>query len=129
MNIYLDIDGVIMANDKRVSMYSHEFVDHLVNKYPVYWLTTHCKGDASYTINHLKMFFNSETIKLFEKIKPTNWDILKTDAIDFSQPFLWFDDDLFTEEKQILRQHGCFDSWVQIDLGKDENQLKKYLTT
>lgn len=127
MNIYLDIDGVLMANEQRVSNYHHEFVDHLVNKYPVYWLTTHCKGDASFTLNHLKMFFHSETMKLFERIMPTNWETLKTEAIDFSQPFLWFDDDVFTAEKEILKQHNCFDSWVEIDLGKDENQLSKYL--
>lgn len=127
MNIYLDIDGVILANDKHVANYAHEFIEHLVNKYPVYWLTTHCRGDASYTVNHLKMFFNSETMKLIERILPTNWDILKTDAIDFSQPFLWFDDDLFSEEKEILKQHNCLDSWMGIDLANDENQLKKYL--
>lgn len=127
MNIYLDIDGVILANDKRVANYSHEFIDHLVNKYPVYWLTTHCRGDASYTVNHLRMFFNSETMKLIERILPTNWDILKTDALDFSQPFLWFDDDLFGGEKEILKQHNCLDSWIEIDLKKDENHLAKYL--
>lgn len=127
MNIYLDIDGVILANDKRIANYAHEFIEHLVNKYPVYWLTTHCRGDASYTVNHLKMFFNSETMKLIERILPTNWDILKTDAIDFSKPFLWFDDDLFGGEKEILKQHNCLDSWMEIDLNKDENQLAKYL--
>lgn len=127
MNIYLDIDGVLMANDKRIANYAHEFVDYLVNNYTVYWLTTHCKGDSTFTVNHLKMFFNSETIKLFEKILPTNWDTLKTEAIDFSQPFLWFDDYLFNEEKEILKQHNCFDSWVEVDFDKDENQLVKYL--
>lgn len=127
MNIYLDIDGVLLANDKHVANYSHEFLDHVVNKYPTCWLTTHCKGDASYTVKHLSMFFNSETMKLINMILPTDWDILKTDAIDFSQPFLWFDDDLFTEEKEILIQHNCPNSWVAIDLSRDENQLSKFL--
>ena len=127
MNIYLDIDGVLMANDQRVANYAHEIVEHLVNKYPVYWLTTHCHGDSSYTINHLKQFFNSETIKLMEKIKPTNWDILKTDAVDFSEPFIWFEDDLFDGEKEILKQNNKFDSWVEINFSKDINQLSKYL--
>lgn len=129
MNIYLDIDGVLLANDKKVANYAHEFIEHMVNKYPVYWLTTHCKGDASYTVNHLKMFFNSETMKLIEKIKPTNWDVLKTDGIDFSQPFLWFDDDLFREEREVLIKNNCLNSWVKVDFNKDENQLEKYLET
>jgi len=127
MNIYLDIDGVLLANDKHIANHAHQFLDHMVNKFPTYWLTTHCRGDASYTVNHLKMFFNSETIKLIERIKPTNWDILKTDGINFSQPFLWFDDDAFKEEREILSQHGCLSSWVEINLAKDENQLAKYL--
>jgi len=53
--------------------------------------------------------------------------MLKTEAIDFSKPFLWFDDDVFEEEKKILKLNNCFDSWVEVDLGKNENQLAKYL--
>jgi len=127
MIAYLDIDGVIMANDKRTANYAHEFVEYLVNNYDVYWLTTHCHGDARATVEHLKMFFNSETVKLFEKIKPTDWNVLKTEAIDFTNPFLWFEDDLFDEEKEILKQNSCFDSWIEIDFSKDVNQLKKLI--
>lgn len=31
------------------------------------------------------------------------------------------------EEKQVLIKHNCLDSWVEINLSKDENQLSKYL--
>jgi len=127
MNIYLDIDGVILANDLRKSNYADEFIKHLVNKYPVYWLTTHCKGDAMFTVRFLERFFDKETIEIMKNILPTNWDTLKTEAIDFSQPFLWFDDDLFNEERKVLIENNCLDSWVEIDLAKDEYQLKKYL--
>ena len=127
MNIYLDIDGVILANDYNKANYSDEFIRHLVSKYPVYWLTTHCKGDAVFTIRFLERFFDEETIKIMKNILPTNWDTLKTEAIDFSKPFLWFDDDLFAQEREILIQHNCLDSWVGVDLVKDENQLAKYL--
>ena len=127
MNIYLDIDGVILANDLHKSNYSDEFIKHLVNKYPVYWLTTHCKGDAMFTVRFLERFFDTETIEIMKNILPTNWDTLKTEAIDFSQPFLWFDDDLFNEERKVLTNNNCLDSWVEIDLAKDEHQLKKYL--
>ena len=127
MNIYLDIDGVILANDLRKSNYADEFIKHLVNKYPVYWLTTHCKGDAMFTVRFLERFFDKETIEIMKNILPTNWDTLKTEAIDFSQPFLWFDDDLFYEERKVLIENNCLDSRVEIDLAKDEYQLKKYL--
>lgn len=127
MDIYLDIDGVLLANDLNKANYSDEFIKHLVCKYPVYWLTTHCKGDPALTVHFLERFFDEATIKLMKYILPTNWDTLKTEAIDFSKPFLWFDDDLFKEEKETLIQHNCLNSWVGIDFTKDENQLAKYL--
>ncbi|OGM16531.1 hypothetical protein A2V56_00600 [Candidatus Woesebacteria bacterium RBG_19FT_COMBO_42_9] len=45
MNIYLDIDGVILANDKQAALYAKEFLKYVTDNYPTYWLTTHCKGD------------------------------------------------------------------------------------
>ena len=57
MNIYLDIDGVIMANDREPARHVTEFLEFVVNKYPVYWLTTHCKGDAGTGHQGLAFFF------------------------------------------------------------------------
>ena len=127
MNIYLDIDGVLLANDKCVANYAAEFVEYMVKKYPVYWLTTHCKGDAMFTVRFLERFFDPKTIEIMKMIRPTNWETLKTEAIDFSTPFLWFDDYLFEEEKEILKEKNCFDSWIKIDLGKDEGQLRGWV--
>ena len=42
MNIYLDIDGVILANDKQAALHADAFIAHIVENFPVYWLTTHC---------------------------------------------------------------------------------------
>ena len=127
MNIYLDIDGVLLANDLHKANHSDDFIKHIVCKYPVYWLTTHCKCDSIHTVRFLERFFDENTIKLMKFIQPTNWDLLKTEAIDFYKPFLWFDDDLFKEEREILVQHNCLNSWVEINLAKYENQLAKYL--
>jgi len=127
MKAYLDIDGVILANDKQVANYADEFIRYLVENYDVYWLTTHCKGDSNYTIEMLKRFFNPETIEILKKIKTTNWDTWKTEAIDFNNDFLWFDDQIFEEEKQILKSHNKYDSWVQIDLSRNSNQLKTFI--
>ena len=64
-----------------------------------------------------------------KKIKPTTWDMAKTRAIDFSKPFLWFDDDMFYEEKQTLLEHGVFDNLIRVDLSKDPDQLGKFVTS
>lgn len=127
MNIYLDIDGVILVNDRNIANYSKEFIKHLVKNHNVYWLTTHCRGNSLFTVDFLKTFFDINTMKYIEKIKETYWEVNKTEAIDFSKPFLWFDDDLFDEEKEVLMKNNCLKSWIGIDLDKDKDQLKKYL--
>lgn len=124
MKAYLDIDGVILANDKQVANYADEFIEYLIDNYDVYWLTTHCKGNADYTIGILSRFFNPETMELLKKIKPTNWQTWKTEAINFSDDFLWFDDQVFEEEKRILKLNNKYESWIQINLSKNLDQLK-----
>ncbi len=128
-NIYLDIDGVLLANDRSPARYAPEFLRYVLEHYPntTYWLTTHCKGDAMTPIRHVGYLFDAQTVELMKKIKPTNWDISKTDGIDFSLPFLWFDDDCFDFERQILTQHSVFDNWIEVNLTKDENQLQKFI--
>jgi len=123
MNIYLDIDGVILANDKQPANYAKEFLKYITDNFDVYWLTTHCKGDTNYTVNFLHRFFDLETINILKKIKPTNWDISKTEAINFNTPFLWFDDQIFDFEKEDLIKHNTLKSWIEIDFSKNPNQL------
>lgn len=131
MNVYLDIDGVLLANDSNPANHAKEFIRTVLEKYPdtTYWLTTHCQGDANTPIQHIGHLFDAETVELLKKIKPTSWDLAKTRAIDFSKPFLWFDDDLFYEEKAVLEENKALDSWIQVDLSKDENQLAKFVSS
>lgn len=128
MKAYLDIDGVILANDQQKANYSDEFIKYLVENYDVYWLTTHCKGDASFAVELLsRRGFSPETLEYIKKIKPTNWNTWKTDAIDFSEDFLWFDDQVFNEEIRVLRENGKYSSWLQINLSHNPNQLKSLI--
>ncbi|OQB06390.1 MAG: hypothetical protein BWY19_00199 [bacterium ADurb.Bin212] len=125
---YLDIDGVILANDKQIANYSNEFIRYLVDNFDVYWLTTHCKGDSNHTIRFLSNFFEGETLELLKKIKPTNWQTWKTEAIDFESDFIWFDDQVFEEEINALKQNDRIDSWVLIDLSNNIDQLKTLIS-
>lgn len=127
MNIYLDIDGVLLANDQHAANNVHEFLGYVTDNYPIYWLTTHCKGDAEYTVRHLSRILSPDTISLLKDIKPTNWNMAKTEAIDFSKPFLWFDDYLFDFERADLLRHNVIDSWIEVDLAKNPNQLRDYI--
>lgn len=125
----MDIDGVLLANDLSPAKYSNEFLRYLLKEYPdtTYWLTTHCYGDASVPIQHIGHLFEADVVELMKTIKPTSWETAKTRAIDFSKPFLWFDDDMFYEEKITLNQHKALDNWIEVDLAKDEDQLLKFV--
>jgi hypothetical protein len=127
MNIYLDIDGVLLANDKEKALYVKEFLAYVLAHFPdtTYWLTTHCmRGDPDEPIRNVGHLFDTETVSLMRKIKPTAWNIAKTEAIDFSKPFLWFDDDLYPEEHHALEAKGALLGHVMVDLSKDPAQLR-----
>lgn len=130
-NIYLDIDGVLLANDLNPANHAPEFLKYVLEKFPdsTYWLTTHCQGDAKVPIQHIGHLFDTETVELMKKIKPTSWDLAKTRAIDFSRPFLWFDDDLFYEEKESLIEHDLLDNWIEVDLSKNPDQLQNFINS
>lgn len=129
MNIYLDIDGVLLANEGHAAAHADEFLQAVLAKYPenTYWLTTHCWQGDNRAVEVLRPFLKAETLGLLGRIKPTEWGEAKTDAIDFARPFLWFDDDLYPDEATVLRAHDVLDSWVGVDLAKDPAQLGKLL--
>lgn len=127
MNIYLDIDGVLLANDHNLANYADEFVTYVVSNHTVYWLTTHCQGDANIPINRFGYLFSEQTKMLMKLIKPTKWKSSKTEAIDFSQPFMWFDDDLYEDERIALKSHNALDCWVGIDLARNPDALAEYI--
>ncbi len=125
MNIYIDIDGVLLANEIHTAPGANKFLRALLTKHPdsTYWLTTHCWRGENRCIELLSPFLQPETAALLPKIKPTEWGELKTDAIDFNQPFLWFDDDLLPDEAKVLRQHNALGNYVPVDLQSQATQL------
>ena len=128
-NIYLDVDGVLMAHYNTPASYVDEFLEYVLKNYPdtTYWLTTRCIGDKKQVLNQLKPYFKESTYNLLEQIKPTNWYQAKTEAIDFTVSFLWFDDDLFMEEKEALIANCVLDNYVKVDLLKKDNQLADFV--
>ncbi len=97
MNVYLDIDGVLLANEENLAIGAVEFIIYAVEHFDVYWLTTHCMdGTTDHAIEYLDRAANEDLRPWLEKLKPVTWSIKKTEAIDFTKPFLWFDDDCFT---------------------------------
>ncbi len=124
MNVYLDINGVLLTKDQKQAYFLKELFGWLTDHHCVFWLTTHCKGDAAVTLSYLSQFLDTETLKLSKKIQPTNWNTFKTEAIDFSEKFMWLDDYLFEKEKSVLKEHNAYDSWIPVDLEHNPQQLK-----
>lgn len=129
MNIYLDIDGVLLINEKYAAPYADELIARLLQEFPdsTYWLSTHCWKDQNRTKEVLSGALKPETLELLDQIKSTEWGEMKTEAIDFSQRFLWLDDDLWPEELAALEKHNATDNFIMINLNKDPEQLKDIL--
>lgn len=123
-NVYLDIDGVILTRGGAPAFHLEKFLKHLISNYSVFWLTSRCHGDSKYTVDYLSKFVPEEIIPLLEKIKPTNFTLDKTEAIDFKSEFYWLDDELFDSEKNTLQNRGKFNSWIEINLINNPDQLR-----
>ncbi len=129
MNIYLDIDGVILANDKQKAIGAQELLLWLLvsDYYDVYWLSTHVKGSTGWVLNYLRDFFEPHILYRLRDIKPTNWKTAKTDGINFKRPFFWFDDELYPDERKELIRRDAIDCFIPINLSKDPKQLEAIL--
>ena len=63
---------------------------------------------------------------MYQTFKPTNWEVLKTDGIDLDSDFVWFDDNLFESEKNVLESYYVLDSFFRMN-PKDPDMAKKAL--
>lgn len=129
MNVYLDIDGVLLIDERHAAPHADELLQAILKEFPdsTYWLTTHNWRGENRAKEVLAPFLKPETVVLLDGIKPTEWDEMKTEGIDFSKRFLWLDDDLWPEELEELEKHKATDNFVLIDLRKDPDQLKRII--
>lgn len=127
MNIYLDIDGVMLGTTSPQED-AEAWLNYVLDNFPsIYWLTTHCRGGENQTKFWLNGKLSAELIRcISQRIQATDWGVLKTDAIDFTEPFIWFDDNLMLSERQVLEEHSCLSSHFAMD-PKDPDMADKAL--
>lgn len=127
--LYIDIDGVLLKNreDKAVEGIS-SFIRFIVSNFDCYWLTTHCKGDAQTAMEYLSEYLTYEDLKLLQKVKATDWNTLKTEAIDFTSDFYWIDDYAMNAEKEILQMKCKQDSLILVENDSDIPAIIKKLS-
>ena len=123
MRIYLDIDGVILTKDLSIPEYGREFLSFVTTNHECYWLTTHCKGGMNNALNHLSTCYPASILEKLAMIKPTDWTVLKTEAMVLDDEFIWLEDCPFESEKMMLNKANKIDSLITVDL-KRQNELR-----
>ena len=126
MNIYIDIDGVLVGT-KSPKEDIIDLLQWIVSYYPhnTYWLTTHCQRESNRCSEYLKrQQFPKPIIEAVTQcFKPTEWDVLKTDAIDFAEEFVWLEDAPLQSELQVLKEKAALNCLLPMD--KHNPQMAK----
>lgn len=124
--LYLDIDGVLLtAKHTQAAPGVDGFIDFITQHFDCYWLTTHCKGDSAPALRYLARFLKPATLeKLRLAVQPTNWDTLKTEAIDIISNFYWLDDSPFQSEVAYLQTNGVASRLIVVNLSNAGELLR-----
>jgi hypothetical protein len=126
MKLYIDIDGVLLGTvdgEPQLSEGAECFIAFVLEKFECYWLTTHCKGSVEPVLSYLRRYSSDDFYSSIQKIKPTSFDVLKTEAIDLSEEFIWIDDSPLNSEIEMLDQHGKLNSWHEVNTYKYPDDL------
>jgi hypothetical protein len=123
-NIYIDIDGVLLGTkDGRVVLANHAavFIDFVTRNFETYWLTTHCRGTTEPVFKYLRRYAPADLLARLTSIKPTNFDVLKTEALQGD--FYWLDDRPLETELAVLRSRKQFDRWIDVNTRERPDDL------
>lgn len=128
--LYIDIDGVLLGKNLETHEYClanqvKDFMIFALANFDCYWLTTHCKGDASVALDYLTPYCHDDELSLFRLIKTTNYKTFKTEAL--SGDFIWIDDQPTAYELQVLEENDWFDRWFEINTRKNLDELIKLI--
>jgi hypothetical protein len=127
---YIDIDGVLLRDGRNGPELIPRFsrvIRFLLANFDCFWLTTHVRhgsgsmGAAAKLAPYLRKA--RIDLALLDGIKPTEWETLKTEAIDFRAPFIWLDDDPLPSERRALQEIGYADCLIDINWRKRAARL------
>lgn len=128
MNIYLDIDGTLIHEDLtdnycKPAAGLEEFIIAL-RPHNVYWLTTHCRdGNPERAREILKEHLPESLHADIDRIKPTIWDTMKTQGIDWSKDFIWVDNDIMIAERKLFESAKPEQQIIEVNLILNPKQL------
>jgi len=129
MNLYLDIDGVLLGKDDpnsseiRLARYAEEFLTFALAHFQCYWLTTHCQGRTDEVLKYLAPYGSEEFMALAEKVMPTRFRVMKTEAL--TGDFLWLDDAPMQCELDCLAARERLERWIWVDTRHQSGGLQR----
>ena len=68
------------------------------------------------SLKYLSQYYSEEMMQNFALFKPTFWETLKTEGIDFENDFYWLEDAPFESEKITLNKYGKITSLIVVNL-------------
>jgi hypothetical protein len=129
--VFLDIDGVLLGKKNgRVVLAkgADEFLRFVTSHFDCYWLTTHCQGDATTAVNWLKPYVSKKLIEVIKQIKPTAFNVLKTDALPKDGNFFWIEDQPLASELIYLEKNSLLPCLIRVDTYRNKEDLVECLS-
>jgi hypothetical protein len=127
LTLYLDVDGVIVGRNHSGKMVLIPDIEKILlytrKNFRCFWLTTHGRHNTEDVLRYLTPYSEHIDLSLFDHIKTVRWNTLKTEAIDFSRPFIWIDDQPLRAEIDILKQNRCLGFWLYVDTYRNIRDL------
>ena len=129
--LFLDIDGVLLGkiNGKvALAKGAGEFLWFVTTYFDCYWLTAHCQDNVEIALAWLQPYTGKGLRELLLKIKPTNFNVLKTDALPKKGNFFWVEDQPMASELKFLEDNGLTRCLIRVDTYKNEDDLVRGLS-
>lgn len=133
LKVFLDIDGVLLGTDPdmphraRLAEYAVPFLEFAVSRFEVYWLAPQCRGDAeaavAHLVRHAKLSDRERVMSAAARVRATNYDDDRTEALPENGDFVWFDDEPSEGELACLKRCGWLDRWQWIDTREEPEDL------
>ena len=130
MKLYIDIDGVLLGKYDGVIQLSYGakgFIDYALMRFDCYWLTTHCRGCNDSVLRYLGAFVDDDLLNKIKEVKPTNFNVLKTESLNKDDEFIWIEDEILYGEFKWLEQNSKLESWYEVNTYKNFHDLERCL--
>jgi hypothetical protein len=122
VNLYLDIDGVLLTKRGALAEGAGTFLRWAVERHEPAWISTRTR-DGSIR-GALRAFHGLLEPSLIEAVQVARWHTLKTEALPLAaRDWLWIDDEILQTERAALADAGALDRFIRIDVNRNPHAL------